>query len=509
MQTHAFLPYRERHMEAIACQTCHIAAPMAPAAEMVDETVATLDGRPVITWRNLERRDGEALNAALIRPLQPLLLMRAVAGGPQRLSPVNVVSRYRWVSRANNSAVPFEKVAAAVATNGVWAKEILAAFDADGDGKLSARELRADTAFKAEAVATRLRALGMVDPVVEGIVEVHPLAHGVSARDHAQRDCAACHSERSRLGEDYPIAAYLPGGQPPRPPEGGGRIELSGSFTPTGDGGLLFRHAERALPGGLHVLGYSREAKTNLVGFALFLAVSASLLLHGLLRLVMHRKAGAEHSAPAKQAYVFGRYERLWHWTMALSGIMLIATGLEVHNPGGLWPVSLAGAVALHNAFAVALMFNAFLALFYHLATSAIRNFIPRPEGLLGRIVEHVQFQSRGIFYGSPHPLNDRGQKLNPLQQLTYLALLNVLFPVQIGSGIAIWAVGHWPAFGALVGGLSILAPLHNLGSWLFLTFFVLHVYLVTTGRTVGEHLRSMVTGYQPVEPEPSAVQGE
>jgi len=31
---------------------------------------------------------------------------------------------------------------------------------------------------------------------------------------------------------------------------------------------------------------------------------------------------------------VFGRYERLWHWTMALSGIALIVTGLEVHGTG-------------------------------------------------------------------------------------------------------------------------------------------------------------------------------
>ena len=53
----------------------------------------------------------------------------------------------------------------------------------------------------------------------------------------------------------------------------------------------------------------------------------------------------------------------------------------------------------------------------------------------------------------------------------------------------------------AAVGGLSVLAPIHNLGAWLFLAFFVLHVYLVTTGRTLGDHLGAMVTGYQTVDP--------
>ena len=119
-----------------------------------------------------------------------------------------------------------------------------------------------------------------------------------------------------------------------------------------------------------------------------------------------------------------------------------------------------------------------------------------------------VADELRGIFRGGPHPGQRAGEKLNPLQQLTYLALLNLLFPLQIGTGVLVWAVGHWPQVAAALGGLSVIAPLHNLGAWLFLSFFTLHVYLVTTGRTLGEHLRAMATGYQLVEPEPDEPQG-
>jgi thiosulfate reductase cytochrome b subunit len=193
---------------------------------------------------------------------------------------------------------------------------------------------------------------------------------------------------------------------------------------------------------------------------------------------------------------------------MALSGVGLILTGLEVHGAAGRHgPVTLATAVALHNALAVVLIVNAFLALFYHLATAAIRSFLPRPQGLLSRVLDHLQYQSRGIFRGGPHP-RLAGEKLNPLQQITYLALLNLLFPVQIATGLLVWAIGHWPSVGAALGGLRLVAPLHNLGAWLFLTFFVLHVYLVTTGRTPGEHLRSMITGYRDAEPAEPKTQG-
>jgi thiosulfate reductase cytochrome b subunit len=251
------------------------------------------------------------------------------------------------------------------------------------------------------------------------------------------------------------------------------------------------------------VLGHSRQGLTNTLGFALFLAVFGGVSVHGLVRILLRRRrlAVAPHAAAEKQ-YVFGRYERLWHWTMALSGIVLLVTGLEVHGGEGLRLMELTTAVALHNAFAVVLMLNGFLALFYHLATSAIRNFIPHPHGFVERVLQHMTYQARGIFYGESHPPNAPGHKLNPLQQITYLALLNVLFPLQFVTGALVWAVGQWANWATALHGLQWVAPVHNAGAWLFLSFFVLHVYLVTTGRTPGDHLRSMVTGYQHVDAE-------
>jgi Ni/Fe-hydrogenase b-type cytochrome subunit len=266
------------------------------------------------------------------------------------------------------------------------------------------------------------------------------------------------------------------------------------------DGALLLR---RRQAGGdrLHVLGHTRDGNTNALGLGIFAAVFLGVSAHGLVRIALRRRRpAAPRQEGGAKAYVFGRYERIWHWTMALSGVLLIVSGLEIHNAGGWTLLALPRAVSLHNAFAVVLMANAFLALFYHLATRAIRNFIPAPQGFMARVLEHMTYQSRGIFFGGPHPSNAPGHKLNPLQQVTYLALLNVLFPLQIATGLLIWAAGQWPEVAAAVGGLGTVAPIHNLGSWLFLAFFVLHVYLVTTGRTPTEHLESMITGYQTLD---------
>ena len=46
MKAHAFLPYRERHMEVLSCAVCHASGLMGPAAEMIDATVVTAAGAP-------------------------------------------------------------------------------------------------------------------------------------------------------------------------------------------------------------------------------------------------------------------------------------------------------------------------------------------------------------------------------------------------------------------------------------------------------------------------------
>jgi len=507
LAVHDFLPFRERHMQVLACQACHAPDPVAPTGEMVDSTVVTAAETPLTTYRNVERRPGEMLNASTVRALRPLLVMRREADGTRRLAPVNVVSRWRWVSAADRQEVPFATVVRAFRDGGGYAPEVLEALDADGDGTLSEEELRLDSPAKVTAVQGRLRALGVADPVIDGVMEVHPIAHGVASKERALRDCGACHGGDSRLTGDYVLATYLPGGVPPRPPADGGRVELSGAVIPAG-AGLAFRREPGTVPGQLHVLGRSRQATADTIGLVVFLLVFAGVALHGAARLVLRLRApGPARGQRLEPVYAFGRYERIWHWTMAASGIGLILTGLGIHFGGGR-PLGLSRAVAVHNALAVVLMGNASLSLFYHLSTAAIRSFIPQPRGMLARILEHLDYQTRGIFRGGPHPGQPAGQKLNPLQQLTYLALLNLLFPLQIATGVSMWAVGHWTSVAAALDGLSVIAPLHDLGAWLFLSFFTLHVYLVTTGRTLGEHLRAMTTGYQLVEPGREGSQG-
>ncbi|MCP4220502.1 MAG: hypothetical protein GY765_38090, partial [bacterium] len=84
-------------------------------------------------------------------------------------------------------------------------------------------------------------------------------------------------------------------------------------------------------------------------------------------------------------------------------------------------------------------------------------------------------------------------------QQLTYVGLLNILFPFQMLTGIFMMGAERLPDFAEKLGGMSVLGPLHSFGSWLFISFLLAHVYLTTTGHTVFSNIRAMVGGYDEV----------
>ena len=77
-----------------------------------------------------------------------------------------------------------------------------------------------------------------------------------------------------------------------------------------------------------------------------------------------------------------------------------------------------------------------------------------------------------------------------------------MLFPLQVLTGILLWIAGLWPSLLSPELGLAVIAPIHNLGSWLFLSFLVAHVYLTTTGATLTSNVRAMVGGWETLELE-------
>jgi thiosulfate reductase cytochrome b subunit len=196
---------------------------------------------------------------------------------------------------------------------------------------------------------------------------------------------------------------------------------------------------------------------------------------------------------------LYALHERIWHWLQAAGMFLLLLSGFAIHYPDrfGVFG-SLGRAVWLHSWIGFALIVNAFLGLFYHLTADKYHHFLPRMDDFTGGAVRQARFYLYGIFKGEPHPFEtDPRHKLNPLQKVTYLALLNVLLPFQIVTGVLMWGANRWPAAFERVGGLRMLGPAHTLGAYLFLAFVIGHIYLATTGHTPWSLIRAMITGFE------------
>jgi thiosulfate reductase cytochrome b subunit len=491
--SHTWLPYQERHMESLACQACHIPEIYSPAYQSIDWTVVTKMGEPKVEYRGVEFDSFYA--TPLVAGYTPVLLLERDAGS-SRLAPFNLVSAWYWVSGDPPQPVPLETVQAAWLDEASYHPDVMAWLDADRNGSLDANELTLDTPEKVEVITLRLAELGLESPRITGEVRSYPLNHGVVAGKWATQECSACHTSESLTSAPILLAGYLPGGVLP---EITGIVDTSeGEVSVDSRGALYFR----PLPSeaGLYIFGHNRAGWVDVLGGMIFLGVLAGIAGHGSLRLFTALRR-PHHSPKVRKVYMYAVYERFWHWLQTVVILGLIFTGLVIHRPDLFALFSFKGMVLVHNILAAILVINAALSLFYHLVSGQIRQYIPRPAGFFDQAISQAVYYLRGIFKGERHPFEKRqDKKLNPLQQVTYIGILNVLLPLQIISGALIWGAQRWPFLASQAGGLPFLGPFHTLIAWLFASFVVMHVYLTTTGHAPMSAIQAMVVGWDEVE---------
>ncbi len=331
--------------------------------------------------------------------------------------------------------------------------------------------------------------------------EVHPygIHHGVAHGGFVVRDCQACHDRSSILSGTLPLGP----GRPEAPLQlwdAASGIIPAGRIIANGEEAHFKARPEEA---GFYLLGHSTVAWVQWLGAAVLLLTLAGIILHALLRIRANRRSHPGES-PARLVYMYEAYERYWHWLQAIVIIGLILTGLTIHAPGRFAWLSFAAAVRIHNVLAALLLFNAFLSLFYHFASGKIRSYLPEPSGFFSQMFSQGRYYISGIFKGEPHPFEKSLQKkLNPLQKVTYLVILNLLLPLQIITGILIAGAQIWPGLSARLGGLGFLVPFHSLLAWFFAAFLILHIYLTTTGHTPLASIKAMISGWEKVAVHP------
>ncbi|MGA2623895.1 MAG: cytochrome b/b6 domain-containing protein [Bacteroidota bacterium] len=201
-----------------------------------------------------------------------------------------------------------------------------------------------------------------------------------------------------------------------------------------------------------------------------------------------------------KREYIYRRFERFWHWTQAGLIIFLGVTGFEIH--GSIHFFGFDQAVRYHNAAAISFIVLIAFAIFWHFSTGEWRQYLPTAKNLRAQ-AEYYVF---GIFHNAQHPTKKTVlSKLNPLQKLVYAGLKILVIPVMVVSGL-LYMFYRYPqryeVAGLNIDNLESIALVHTIGAFLLASFFVAHIYLITTGRTITSNLKAMIVGYEEIPDE-------
>ncbi len=220
---------------------------------------------------------------------------------------------------------------------------------------------------------------------------------------------------------------------------------------------------------------------------------------------------------------------RVAHWLNVAAVIVLIMSGLNIllAHPHLYWGVrstfadpwvsippipnwllipqgrNLAEARNYHFLFAWIFVLNGLAYLAFGLITRRFgRRLWPTGDDIKGfgpSVVEHARFH---------FPTDDHARTYNVIQKLTYLAMILIVLPMMLITGLSMS-----PGFNAIggilldiMGGRQSARTLHFISAALIVGFIVVHVGLVIwTG--LFNNLRSMITGWFVIEP-PGSVAG-
>ncbi|HEY5582026.1 MAG TPA: cytochrome b/b6 domain-containing protein [Rhodoferax sp.] len=204
------------------------------------------------------------------------------------------------------------------------------------------------------------------------------------------------------------------------------------------------------------------------------------------------------------RVYLFKPFERFWHWCQAALIIFMLLTGFEVHGTYSIFGFE--KAVNYHTIAAWTLVGLWIFAIFWHVTSGEWRHYIPTTNNL----VVIANYYSSGIFKDEPHPFRPSlSNKHNPLQRLTYLAVLTLLSPLLWISGWLYLFYADWAAWGLSKLQLEWVATAHTLGAFVMLAFLISHLYLATTGHKITSQVMAMLTGWEDLAPAEEPLPGK
>ena len=190
---------------------------------------------------------------------------------------------------------------------------------------------------------------------------------------------------------------------------------------------------------------------------------------------------------------------RLWHALHGVTFVVLLASGLRIHYADvGATSASFAWGVRMHDVAGV-IYTGLWLWFVVANAVSANVRHYRLARGAMASSARQLRWYLLGMLRGEPRPFRRSGEhKFNPLQAGTYLVVMYALVPAVTVSGCFLYFPQLAPETVAGAGGVWPMALVHLGAAWALSLFLIVHLYMITTGPTLGAYAREMFAGQAP-----------
>ena len=213
------------------------------------------------------------------------------------------------------------------------------------------------------------------------------------------------------------------------------------------------------------------------------------------------------HSAEMERVYVWDLVVRVSHWTIMLTMILLVITGVYIGNPflipsGPPDDMSVMGTMRVVHFYA-AIVFTLAVAvrigwMFVGSYYARWQQFVPMSPRRRRDVFGMLKFYS---LFSSEPPLNVGH---NPLAGMTYLAVFT-LYLIMIVTGFALYSVNAtgymeiWEFLLPLLGGAQMARWIHHIAMWFLVGFVAHHIWsAMLVSRIEGMGLiDSLFSGYK------------
>ena len=199
-----------------------------------------------------------------------------------------------------------------------------------------------------------------------------------------------------------------------------------------------------------------------------------------------------------KKIYLYPLWIRIWHIINAIMFLCLILTGISLQYSGETsFLIDFETSISVHNVCGITLTLNYIFYFIVNFASGNYKYYIPTFNGSIKRLVKQFKYYAWGSFNGEENPFHASAEsKFNPLQKITYVKIMYVAMPLIIITGLGLLFPEILIDEFLGESGLLYTAFLHTIVGFLLSLFMVGHIYLGTTGKTMSEHFRAIITGW-------------